>query len=64
MTTLGERIKAYREMAKISQKDLAELCNMVDLREKMQSGGSLGLQIMRRIIEPQILRIYQLLPEH
>ncbi len=39
MTTLGERIKAYREMAKISQKDLAELCNMVDLREKNAKWG-------------------------
>ena len=34
MTTLGERIKAYREQLKISQKELADRCNDIDDRSE------------------------------
>lgn len=54
MTTLGERIKAYREMAKISQKTWQNYAIWLIQEGKTQSGDSLGLLIMRKIIELQI----------
>ena len=39
MTTLGERIKAYREQLKISQKELADRCNDIDNRSENTRWG-------------------------
>lgn len=39
MTTLGERIKAYREQLKISQKELADRCNEYDRRSENTRWG-------------------------
>lgn len=39
MATLGERIKAYREQLKISQKELAERCNNIDTKSENARWG-------------------------
>ena len=39
MTTLGERIKAYREQLKISQNKLADICNEIDTRSENTKWG-------------------------